>query len=49
VSNFEHVNFAIDENYSKKIMIIQIIMLYSNDFSNIQKCNFKKNQLGWFL
>jgi hypothetical protein len=28
VSNFEHVNFAINEQYLKKIMIIQTIMLH---------------------
>jgi hypothetical protein len=29
VSSFEHVNFAINKKYSKKIMTIQTIVLHS--------------------
>jgi len=36
VSNFEHVNFAIKEKYSKKIMTIQIIMLQLQSFKHIE-------------
>jgi hypothetical protein len=46
MSSFEHVNFAINGKYSQKCMIIQIIV-FTCDFSYIQKCSFKECPLTW--
>jgi hypothetical protein len=46
VSSFEHLNFAINGKYSKKIMIIQIIM-YPLWFFKHTKMQFKKVFTHW--
>jgi hypothetical protein len=47
VSNFKHVNFAMNEKYSKNNCGNPNYYCFPSDFSNIQKCNFKKCQVTW--
>jgi len=48
MSSFEHVNFAINKKYSKKIMTIQILC-FTCDLSNLQKYSFKECPLTWVV
>ncbi len=46
VSSFEHVNFTINEKYSRKLWQSKLLC-FNCDLSNIQKCSFKKCPLTW--
>jgi hypothetical protein len=46
VSSFEHVKFAINGKYSKKLWQSKILC-FPCDLSNIQKCSFKECPLTW--
>ncbi len=46
VLSFEHVNFANNEKYSKKLWQSKQLC-FTCDLSNIQKCNFEKFPLTW--
>jgi hypothetical protein len=48
VWSFQHVNFAINGKYSKKIWQSKLLC-FPYDLSNIQKCNFKECPLIWWL
>jgi hypothetical protein len=46
LSNFEHVNFAINQKYSKRLWQSKLLC-FPCDLSNIQKCNFKECPCTW--
>jgi hypothetical protein len=48
VSNFEHVNYAINEKlFQRFFMSIQIILCFPCYIPNIQKCSFKGCPFSW--
>jgi hypothetical protein len=40
VSSFEHINFAINEKIFQKYLWQSIVLCFTCDLSNIQKCKF---------
>jgi len=48
VISFEHVNFSINEKYSKKLCHSKLLC-FPCDLSNIQKFNFEECPLTWWL
>jgi len=50
VSKFEHVNFAVNEKYSKKIVGIQTIIASLVIFQTYKNAVLRNvHSLGWFL
>jgi hypothetical protein len=48
VSNFDHINFAINGKYSKKLWQSKLLC-FPYDLSNVQKCNFEECPFTWVV